>query len=481
MSISRLTSLALVAHAVLAARFKKKSSTIKHINGVPVVNFDLAHVGVQSLDSETEVKWVLMAKEGTSDDQIQALCTRTAACKLTGHPNAGGIPFLAVHSSEKNLEKVMDGMSDVLSFIEPDVEVSLDPLENSGDGTAGTASEKMWGLERIGADKKAGTGKGVHVYILDTGIRTTHKDFGGRAFPSIDVSSGSLVECAEDDISCAKDEFFHGTHCAGTAVGTTYGVATEATAYAQKVLDDYGRGDLSWSYEALDWIVTKGSTPYVASMSLGGKGQSVAFGAAVNRAVSAGVVVVVAGGNYNKDSCEYSPAYVPAAITVGSTTEYDRKSNFSNWGSCTNIWAPGSKIKAPWHEDDETTYVASGTSMACPHVSGAAALILEKDASLSPAEVLQSLLANSQPNKIGDLKPDDTNRFLYVGADRDSQGPYCPETTYGPTRGQDCKCAWPLKCYMNGRQWCNFSLTEKYGRRSQTSCSVGCTVCECKP
>merc|ERR1712113_1271270 len=174
----------------------------------------------------------------------------------------------------------------------------------------------------------------------------------------------------------AADVQGHGTHCAGTAAGTVYGVAPSAQTRSVKVLSDQGSGAWDWSYQALDWLATSSVRPAVASMSLGGNGVVAGMRDAVDAAVNSGVVVSVAAGNSNADACGFSPAYVPSAITVGSTTSTDARSSFSNYGTCVDIWAPGSNVVSASHLSDTGTTSLSGTSMACPHVSGAAALIL---------------------------------------------------------------------------------------------------------
>merc|ERR1719251_390715 len=156
-------------------------------------------------------------------------------------------------------------------------------------------------------------------------------------------------------MSCAVDRDGHGTHCAGSAAGATFGVAPSAAVRSIKVLGDNGSGSWSWSYYALDWLATSPTRPAVASMSLGGSGTQQAMRDAVDAAVNAGVTVVVAGGNSNSDACNFSPAFVPSAITVGSTTSRDRRSSFSNYGSCTNIWAPGSDVLSAGHTCDTCT------------------------------------------------------------------------------------------------------------------------------
>jgi len=212
------------------------------------------------------------------------------------------------------------------------------------------------------------------------------------------------------------DVLGHGTHCAGSAVGTVYGVAPSAQLKSVKVLSDQGSGQWSWSYQALDWVATGSIRPAVASMSLGGSGTIQAMKDAVDAAVSAGVTVVVAAGNENTDACTKSPAYIPSAVTVGSTDSTDSRSSFSNYGTCVDMWAPGSSVTSAAHTSDTGTATFSGTSMACPHVSGAAALILGADNSKNPAKVISDLLNEAAVGEISGLKGGDTNAFLYVGA-----------------------------------------------------------------
>jgi len=398
-----------------------KPST-KFIGDVPVLNYHTAYGGEEALvEGETEGEWVVMAKPGTTDAQIKSMCAKTAhGCKLSGNPSAGGVPFLEMRGTEEDLEKIISSAPGVVKFVEPDQTVSMIPEIEANDVEAST-----WGLNRIGADQRGRSGGGATVFVLDTGVRVSHNEFAGRAAPALDMTVGAPKECGED-LSCAGDRQGHGTHCAGTAAGETYGVAPGAAVRSIKVLSDQGSGSWSWSYYALNWLATSDVRPAVSSMSLGGQGTQQAMADAVDAAVNSGVVVVVAGGNSNRDACGFSPAFVPSAITVGSTTKADRRSGFSNYGKCTDIWAPGSDVVSAGHRTDSASRSLSGTSMACPHVSGGAALVLDADPTKSPSKVLSTLLSNAVVGAISGLKSDDTNALLYVGEGGPPPAPPAP-------------------------------------------------------
>ena len=274
-----------------------------------------------------------------------------------------------------------------------------------------TQTGATWGLDRIDQrDRPADgnynytpTGSGVNAYIIDTGIRRTHSNFGGRAFAGYD---------AIGDGQNSNDCNGHGTHVAGTVGSTTWGVAKSVRLYAVRVLGCNGSGSNSGVIAGIDWVANNHVKPAVANMSLGG-GASTATDNAVQNAINAGVTMVVAAGNENQNACNVSPARAANAITVGSTTSTDARSSFSNFGTCVDIFAPGSSITSTWSTSDTATNTISGTSMASPHVAGVAALYLQNNTTASPSAVRNAIVGTASSGKLSSIGTGSPNLLLY--------------------------------------------------------------------
>lgn len=267
-----------------------------------------------------------------------------------------------------------------------------------------------WGLDRI--DQRAlplnakytynYSGVGVHAYIIDTGILPTHVDFGGRASVAYDA-----VGDGQNGIDCNG----HGTHVAGTVGGASYGVAKGVTLHAVRVLNCSGSGTTDGVIAGVNWVTANHTDPAVANMSLGGKASS-AIDLAVTNSINAGVTYSVSAGNDRKDACRYSPARVPAALTIAATTNTDTRASYSNYGTCVDLFAPGSAITSAWIGSDTATATISGTSMSSPHVTGVAALYLQTHTSALPADVAAAIKASATTNVVIDPKGS-PNLLLY--------------------------------------------------------------------
>jgi len=301
-----------------------------------------------------------------------------------------------------------------VAWVEEDAEVHADTTQTGA----------TWGLDRIdqrnlpldGSYTFNVNGTGVNAYIIDTGIRVTHTEFGGRA-------SGAFT--AVNDGNGTNDCNGHGTHVSGTVGGATFGVAKNVRLFAVRVLDCNGSGTTAGVISGVDWVTNNHLSPAVANMSLGG-GASATLDQAVQNSINSGVTYAIAAGNSNADACTQSPARVGAAITVGASDINDVRATFSNFGTCVDIFGPGVNITSSWATSDTATNTISGTSMATPHVTGTAALFLQANPSATPAQVASALVSNATVGVLASVGTGSPNRLLYeafIGAPADATPP----------------------------------------------------------
>jgi subtilisin family serine protease len=330
--------------------------------------------------------------------------------------------------------------------------------------TLGSQTNAPWSLDRV--DQRhlpldttygyANTGQGVHVYIIDTGIRASHQEFEGRA---------SLDFTAINDGRGAADCHGHGTHVAGSVGGATWGVAKKARLHSVRVLDCNGSGSWSQVIAGIDWVTANRTAPAVVNMSLGG-GANQAVDDAVRNSIARGVVYAIAAGNSGADACYSSPARVAEALTVGATGRNDARASFSNHGGCIDLFAPGVDISSALHTTDSATGVLSGTSMAAPHVAGVAALYWERYPSATAFDIMTALVNRTTPGKVSDSRS--ANRLLYSYAGMDFRNTYSSGVI-----------DWG---YDSGRTWTDFNgdgkadYCRRVGGTNLQSSYVSCTV-----
>jgi subtilisin family serine protease len=334
--------------------------------------------------------YIVQIKDSASPKSASAQTASALTGKYGGQVKAAWQHALNGFAVKMSAEQARRMAADPrVDFVEQDAKVGIADVQ---------PDPPSWGLDRI--DQRDlpldsdytydTTASNVHAYVIDTGIRTTHSTFGGRAtWGTNTVGDGNDTDCNG-----------HGTHVSGTIGGSQYGVAKGVQLVAVKVLGCDGSGSFSGVAAGIDWVTAHAIKPAVANMSLGGTGSNAVTETAVRNAIASGVTFAISSGNANSDACNFTPARVTEAITVNASDINDARASFSNFGTCTDIFAPGVNITSSWNTDDTATNTISGTSMAAPHIAGVAALWLATHPDDSAAAVQAALTGNATPDKI---------------------------------------------------------------------------------
>ncbi|WP_433273144.1 S8 family peptidase [Actinosynnema sp. CS-041913] len=370
-----------------------------------------SHVGVASAegqvlaaDSPNAVpgSYIVALRDSASPRALSASAADALVAKYGGQVRTTWQHALnGFHASLSAVQARRIAADPRVDFVQADLKVQLEGVQ---------PNPPSWGLDRIDQQNLPldnsytypNGASNVNAYVIDTGIRISHSDFGGRATWGTNTVDSNNTDCHG-----------HGTHVAGTVGGTRYGVAKEVKLVAVKVLNCQGSGTSAGVVNGVNWVARSAVKPAVANMSLGGSADT-ATDTAVRNLVAAGVTTAVASGNDNANACNYSPARVREAISTNASNRSDARASFSNFGTCTDLFAPGEQITSAWHTNDTATNTISGTSMASPHVAGAAAMYVSSNPSATPAQVETALVTAATSGKITNPGSGSANKLLFV-------------------------------------------------------------------
>ena len=359
-------------------------------------------------------EYIVLLKQPAKVAQLGGLDTQAGKATSRAHTGATVQRLEGLGFQAKDTYRTLGGFSAELSA-EQVARLQNDPAvasigKNAKGRIAATQQDPAsWGLDRIDQtdlplDKSftyPNKGEGVNVFVVDTGIRSTHLDFAGRVGKGVD-----LVQDGQGTEDCQG----HGTHVAGTVAGNQLGVAKGATVTPVRIMGCDGTFRSGTLLEAIDWMIANKQGPSVANMSIGGSGKLPVMDEAIARLEGAGVFTAIAAGNFDNDACEFWPAHATAGTTVAASDQNDARSIWtpgdqeSGWGPCVDLFAPGTDIVSASHQGDDRVVAFSGTSMATPHVAGAAAMYLSKNPNAAPAEVKKAILDSAAVDKISDIK-----------------------------------------------------------------------------
>ncbi|KAI5356542.1 putative peptidase S8/S53 domain, peptidase S8, subtilisin, His-active [Septoria linicola] len=390
---------------------------------LPAAVLAIPHISRRQTAQTIPGKWIARIEDNEVLSTVLSTVLDTTGVQSIGNYSVGNVKGFNFEGDDAVLD-ILQEMGAIKS-VEPDTRMYANvPLHvrqfggnGTTNGTLATQQGATWGLNRISHKESGGSsyvydrsaGEGTFIYIIDTGINSKHTEFTGRV-----TLGASFIEDSE-----GEDDQGHGSHCAGTAAGTVYGVAKKASLIAVKVLGADGSGSNSGVLQGIDWAVQHATENghldrAVLSMSLGGT-YSKTTNDAIVEATNAGAFITVAAGNEGEDASNSSPASAPSACTVGATNLQDTRADFSNFGKALDIFAPGEDITSAWIGSSSAKNTISGTSMATPHIAGLAAYLIALEGSKSPAALCQRIQELAQKDVVEDVGSGSPNFLAYNG------------------------------------------------------------------
>jgi len=404
--------------------YKPSQAQTQYIGRIPM------YTSGRHINREEKLEWAIGFREGVDSARLDDFCHHMrqqdpdSHCVFKGDASHGSAAIVIAEARQSHLANALNGFAQDILYCEPDINLQVGhKMHDEGEMYKQEDGPIPWNLDRIDsrkgldntyAGKLVGNGgSGVHVYVIDTGIDVGHPEFEGRAIPTLETLRPHRYECKKGEKDCAQDEHGHGTFAAAIIGGKRFGVAKNVSLHSLKAFMDGGVGLMTWIVTSIDWVVSQGQRPAIIFMGFGAPATSHAVEQEIGAATKNGIPVIAAAGDDAADSCIYTPAAVPSALTVSASSKDDKFWPLSNTGDCVDILAPGEGVISA--RPGRKQSFATSTSIAAAHVAGAAALII--GAGGNTQKVREDILNRATTDLISHTHGV-VNKLLYINAEK---------------------------------------------------------------